>query len=94
MPQALERKERSGHDVIRSSTRKPSVRMPTPEWWKLPEDWAAETPIFFPRRTVFSQQKGCENPVTFFFGPRFTACSRPLSHVPSVFRNVFTAKRV
>ena len=31
------------------------------EWWKLPEDWAAETPIFF-RRTAFSQLKGCDKP--------------------------------
>eukprot|EP00966_Prymnesium_polylepis_P111740 2585014-Prymnesium_polylepis.1 len=36
-------------------------RVPGAEWWKLPEDWAAETPIFF-RRTAFSQLKGCESP--------------------------------
>ena len=34
------------------------------EWWKLPEDWATETPNFF-LRTAFSQLKGCENPEIF-----------------------------
>eukprot|EP00966_Prymnesium_polylepis_P095220 2205005-Prymnesium_polylepis.1 len=42
---------------------------PNAEWWKLPEDWATENPIFS-LRTVFSQllfhsYNSCENPNWF-----------------------------